>query len=284
MRKEPLGKTKRIEKTPTCEKVKFIMEKMTIGEIEQKLLIERSHDDAFIQFLKKDERKGVQKVLAKWEKLCAKEELLQKKFVEMTSFEREIRKQGFQLIAGIDEAGRGPLAGPVVAAAVILPEEFYLPGIDDSKKLSEQSREEYFAYIQSEAIAVGVGIIDAQEIDSINILEAAKKAMLNAVSQLTVSPDYLLVDAVKLETPYPAEALIKGDARSVTIAAASIIAKVTRDRLMKEIDKEYPHYGFASNMGYGTAAHLDALRTYGVTPYHRRSFSPVKEYDRTIVE
>lgn len=284
MRKEPLGKTKRIEKTPTCEKVKFIMEKMTIGEIEQKLLIERSHDDAFIQFLKKDERKGVQKILVKWEKLCAKEELLQKKFVEMTSFERDIRKQGFQLIAGIDEAGRGPLAGPVVAAAVILPEEFYLPGIDDSKKLSEQSREEYFAYIQSEAIAVGVGIIDAQEIDSINILEAAKKAMLNAVSQLTVSPDYLLVDAVKLETPYPAEALIKGDARSVTIAAASIIAKVTRDRLMKEIDKEYPHYGFASNMGYGTAAHLDALRTYGVTPYHRRSFSPVKEYDRTIVE
>ncbi|MCM3587167.1 ribonuclease HII [Mesobacillus maritimus] len=260
------------------------MEKMTIGEIEQKLLIERSRDDAFIQFLKKDERKGVQKVLAKWEKLCAKEELLQKKFVEMTSFEREIRKQGFQLIAGIDEAGRGPLAGPVVAAAVILPEEFYLPGIDDSKKLSEQSREEYFAYIQSEAIAVGVGIIDAQEIDSINILEAAKKAMLNAVSELTVSPDYLLVDAVKLETPYPAEALIKGDARSVTIAAASIIAKVTRDRLMKEIDKEYPHYGFASNMGYGTAVHLDALRNYGVTPYHRKSFSPVKEYDRTIVE
>lgn len=277
-------KTKRIEKTPTCEKVKFMMEKMTIGEIEQKLLIERSRDDAFIQFLKKDERKGVQKVLAKWEKLCAKEELLQKKFVEMTSFEREIRKQGFQLIAGIDEAGRGPLAGPVVAAAVILPEEFYLPGIDDSKKLSEQSREEYFAYIQSEAIAVGVGIIDAQEIDSINILEAAKKAMLNAVSELTVSPDYLLVDAVKLETPYPAEALIKGDARSVTIAAASIIAKVTRDRLMKEIDKEYPHYGFASNMGYGTAVHLDALRNYGVTPYHRKSFSPVKEYDRTIVE
>jgi len=277
-------KTKRIEKTPTCEKVKFMMEKMTIGEIEQKLLIERSRDDAFIQLLKKDERKGVQKVLAKWEKLCAKEELLQKKFVEMTSFEREIRKQGFQLIAGIDEAGRGPLAGPVVAAAVILPEEFYLPGIDDSKKLSEQSREEYFAYIQSEAIAVGVGIIDAQEIDSINILEAAKKAMLNAVSELTVSPDYLLVDAVKLETPYPAEALIKGDARSVTIAAASIIAKVTRDRLMKEIDKEYPHYGFASNMGYGTAVHLDALRNYGVTPYHRKSFSPVKEYDRTIVE
>lgn len=178
----------------------------------------------------------------------------------------------------ISEIRRGPLAGPVVAAAVILPEDFYLPGIDDSKKLTEHKREEYFDRIKMDAIAVGVGIIDAPEIDRINILEAAKKAMLAAVIQLDPNPDYLLIDAVKLGTPYPSESLIKGDARSITIAAASIIAKVTRDRLMKEISHKHPEYGFSSNMGYGTAEHLDALKQHGVTPFHRKTFAPVKEY------
>lgn len=254
------------------------MKKMTIQEIEQQLLVESEDKKKLVQTLRLDERKGVQRILDKWERLQEKEQLLHKKFLEMTSFEEDLRQQGFQFIAGIDEAGRGPLAGPVVAAAVILPKDFYLPGIDDSKKLTEQKREDYYERIKMEAISVGVGIIDAAEIDRINILEAAKKAMLEAVTQLAPKPDYLLVDAVKLETPYPSDSLIKGDARSITIASASIIAKVTRDRMMKEISRKYPDYGFSSNMGYGTAAHLEAIKRYGVTPYHRKSFAPVKDY------
>jgi len=255
------------------------MKKMTIQEIEQQLFVYAGKEkDTLIQTLRMDERKGVQKILDSWERLQEKQQFLHEKFVEMTSFEENLRQQGFQFIAGIDEAGRGPLAGPVVAAAVILPEDFYLPGIDDSKKLTEHKREEYFDRIKMDAIAVGVGIIDAPEIDRINILEAAKKAMLAAVIQLDPNPDYLLIDAVKLGTPYPSESLIKGDARSITIAAASIIAKVTRDRLMKEISHKHPEYGFSSNMGYGTAEHLDALKQHGVTPFHRKTFAPVKEY------
>jgi len=252
---------------------------MTIQEIEQQLFVYAGKEkDTLIQTLRMDERKGVQKILDRWERLQEKQQFLHEKFVEMTSFEENLRQQGFRFIAGIDEAGRGPLAGPVVAAAVILPEDFYLPGIDDSKKLTEHKREEYFDRIKMDAIAVGVGIIDAPEIDRINILEAAKKAMLAAVIQLDPNPDYLLIDAVKLGTPYPSESLIKGDARSITIAAASIIAKVTRDRLMKEISHKHPEYGFSSNMGYGTAEHLDALKQHGVTPFHRKTFAPVKEY------
>jgi ribonuclease HII len=254
------------------------MKKMTIQEIEQQLFGHGEDSQKLVQTLRKDERKGVQRILDKWERLREKEQFLHKKFLEMTSFEEALRHQGFQYIAGIDEAGRGPLAGPVVAAAVILPKDFYLPGIDDSKKLTEQKREDYFERIKMEAISFGVGIIGAAEIDTINILEAAKKAMLEAVTLLAPNPDYLLIDAVKLETPYPSESLIKGDARSITIAAASIIAKVTRDRMMKEISREYPEYGFSSNMGYGTAEHLEAIKRYGVTPYHRKSFAPVKDY------
>jgi ribonuclease HII len=253
------------------------MKNLTIEEIEKKLFLEAEADAKFIELLKKDGRKGVHRVLKKWLKEQEKEQMLLEKFKEMTFFERKLRAQGFQQIAGIDEAGRGPLAGPVVAAAVILPDNFNLPGIDDSKKLSEQKREEFFRVIEKEATAIGVGIIGAEEIDSINILQAAKKAMLTALTELSVQPDYLLIDAVRLETPYPAEALIKGDARSVTIAAASIIAKVTRDRLMKEISERYPAYGFASNMGYGTSEHLEALNRYGATPYHRKSFAPVRD-------
>lgn len=254
------------------------MKNLTIEEIEKKLFLSTEADEKFVELLKKDGRKGVHRVLKKWLKEQEKKQALLDKFTEMTSFERKIRSQGFQNIAGIDEAGRGPLAGPVVAAAVVLPESFILPGIDDSKKLNEQKREEYFKIIKDEATAIGVGIINAEEIDSINILEASKKAMLTALTDLSVQPDYLLIDAIRLETPYPAEALIKGDARSVTIAAASIIAKVTRDRLMKEIGSRHPEYRFASNMGYGTTEHLEALKKYGATPYHRKSFAPVKEY------
>ncbi|KKK39585.1 ribonuclease H [Mesobacillus campisalis] len=251
------------------------MNKMPIAKIQQ-LLFSHEADDALIDSLEKDERAGVRRLLEKWKKQQQKEQELLKKFIEMTQFERKLRSQGYKSIAGIDEVGRGPLAGPVVAAAVILPEDFYLPGVDDSKKLNEQKREELFERIQQEAKAIGIGVIEAAEIDEINILEASKKAMLQAIVEIQSDPDYLLVDAVRLETPYPSESLIKGDARSISIAAASIVAKVTRDRMMKKLDGVYPQYGFASNMGYGTAAHLDALKKYGATPIHRMSFAPVK--------
>jgi ribonuclease HII len=256
-----------------------MMNKVPIAKIQQMLFSEEA-DETLIDSLKKDERAGVRRLLEKWQKQQQKEQELLEKFTKMTLFERKLRSQGFKYIAGIDEVGRGPLAGPVVAAAVILPEDFYLPGVDDSKKLNEQKREEYFAKIQEEAIAIGVGVIEAAEIDAINILEASKKAMLQAVVEMPSTPDYLLIDAVSLETPYPSESLIKGDARSISIAAASIVAKVTRDSMMRKLDKVYPHYGFATNMGYGTAAHLAALKQYGAAPIHRTSFAPIRSISR----
>jgi ribonuclease HII len=253
------------------------MEKLTIAEVEQKLFKNDDVKEDFLDYLKNDERKGVQRMLLKWEKQEQLKKQLHDQFISMTSFERKYRAEGFQFIAGIDEAGRGPLAGPVVAGAVILPEDFYLPGLNDSKKLNELKRDEYFEAINSQALAVGVGIVSAADIDEINILQASKKAMLAAISQLKTSPDFLLIDAVKLDTPYPFEALIKGDSRSISIAAASIVAKVTRDRLMKEISLEFPQYGFQANMGYGTAEHLKAIQEHGVTPHHRKTFAPVRE-------
>lgn len=254
------------------------MEKHTIGEIEQQLFGKEEVTKEFLQALKKDSRKGVQKLALKWERQEEQKKQVHEQFVNMTSFEKKCRSEGFLKIAGIDEAGRGPLAGPVVAGAVILPENFYLPGLNDSKKLSETKRNAYFEIIMAEALAVGVGIISAAEIDEINILQASKKAMLSAVNQLRVSPDFLLIDAVKLDTPYPFDALIKGDSRSISIAAASIIAKVTRDRLMKELSLEYPQYGFAANMGYGTSEHLKAIKEHGVISHHRKTFAPVREW------
>ncbi|MFE8699057.1 ribonuclease HII [Cytobacillus sp. FJAT-54145] len=253
------------------------MNKLTISQISDKLLLLEDLNHPFLKELKSDERKGVQQLLQKWLNNYEKTKLVQEKFVEMTYFENKYRKEGFKSIAGIDEVGRGPLAGPVVAAAVILPETFYLPGIDDSKKLTEQKREEFFSQIQEQAEAINVGVVDAGDIDTINIYEATKKAMLLSIQGLSVTPDFLLIDAMKLETPFASESIIKGDARSISISAASIIAKVTRDRMMKQIDLEYPQYGFARNMGYGTSEHLTAIQKFGVTPYHRRSFAPVRE-------
>lgn len=253
------------------------MAKLTIRQIEEKMKTIELEDDPFLQSIKQDDRKGVQQLLAKWHSCQLLQKKIYEKHKEMTRYECQYRSQGFQLIAGIDEVGRGPLAGPVVAAAVILPENFYLPGLDDSKKVPEQKRAEYYEIINAEAEAVSVGIIESDEIDRINIFEATKKAMLSAIEGLNPKPDFLLVDAVKLLTPYPMEAIIKGDGKSVTIAAASIIAKVTRDRMMAEIGKEFPQYGFGKNMGYGTKEHLEAITLHGITPYHRKSFAPIKD-------
>ena len=192
---------------------------------------------------------------------------------EMMNYEKELYEKGIEYIAGIDEAGRGPLCGPVVSAAVILKKGDYIEGVNDSKKLSEKKREKLFDEINERAVAIGIGIVDENTIDEINILEATRLAMKKAVENLQVKPEHVLVDAEKkvpIEVPYTP--IIKGDTLSVSIAAASIIAKVTRDRMLYEMDKKYPEYGFAKNKGYGTKAHVEAIKQYGLTEIHRKSF------------
>ena len=194
-------------------------------------------------------------------------------------FEKQARKEGFGTIAGVDEAGRGPLAGPVVSAAVILAPDFAVSGVNDSKTITPKRRTVLYDDIKREAIAVGVGIVGAEEIDRINILQAALRSMALAVSRLDPRPDYLLIDGTfQIPSPIPQRALPKGDARSVSIAAASIVAKVTRDRLMQQYHAEYPQYGFAQHKGYPTKAHKEAVRRFGCCPIHRRTFKGVKEY------
>jgi len=196
----------------------------------------------------------------------------------MLSYEQELYKKGIKLIAGTDEVGRGPLVGPVVAAAVILPENYFLEGIDDSKKLTEKKREKYFDIINKDAIAVGIGIVDAKTIDEINILEASRLAMKKAIESLKIKPEHILSDAMKLDNQdIPYTDIIHGDALSESIAAASIIAKVTRDRMMYELDKEHPEYGFAKHKGYPTKLHLENIKKYGVLDNYRFSYKPVRE-------
>ena len=191
-------------------------------------------------------------------------------------FEQEARRCGYRRIAGVDEAGRGPLAGPVVAAAVILPVRCRLIGVDDSKQLSVSERDRLYAAIMDRAVGVGVGSSTAEEIDRINILEATKLAMRRALGELVPAPDYVLIDAVSLTgVVMPVRPIIKGDALSLSIAAASIVAKVTRDRLMAQFHETYPQYNFLSHKGYGTAEHLARLAQYGPSPIHRRTFAPV---------
>lgn len=223
-----------------------------------------------------DERKGVQTAISQWQKAQQKLNQQHEKIRELQQIESELHEQGFQMIAGIDEVGRGPLAGPVVAAAIIMKKDSVIIGVNDSKQLSIAKRDELFEQICEDAIAVGIGIVDSETIDEINIYQATKVAMQQAIDQLSIQPDYLLIDAMTLNNGLPQEGLIKGDARSYSIACASIIAKVTRDRMMTEFAKTFPEYGFEKNAGYGTAEHLDGLKQYGVTPIHRRSFEPVK--------
>ena len=206
------------------------------------------------------------------------QEMLEAKYAELSAYEKEYSDKGYTAIAGIDEAGRGPLAGPVVAACCILDPDNPVYGLDDSKKLSEKKREALFPEIKEKALAYAVVAIDAQTIDEINILEATKKAMRQCVADISakITPDLLLIDAVKLEgVDQPVVPIIKGDAKSNSIAAASILAKVTRDHMMVEYDKAYPGYGFAKHKGYGTKDHYAAIREQGMSPIHRRSFLKV---------
>ena len=195
----------------------------------------------------------------------------------MLEYENALYEKGIELICGIDEVGRGPLLGPVVTAAVILPKGYYNSEIKDSKKLSEKKREKLYDIIMNDAISIGIGIVDEKEIDRINIYEATKVAMKMALDNLKIKPEYVLIDAMKLDIDIPSMSIIKGDAKSESIAAASIIAKVTRDRMIDEIDKEYPMYDLKNNKGYGTKKHIEALKKYGPCKYHRFSYSPVSE-------
>lgn len=243
-------------------------------EIEKNL--ETLNPEESIRFLNELQERGIrvdsfmQRVLKKMERM----EKESARYNHMLAYEREAMQQGASLIAGVDEAGRGPLAGAVVAAAVILSEEKPILGVNDSKQLSEKCREELFDVIVESSVAFAVGIVDEKTIDSINILNAAKKAMSQAILSLVPAPDHLLLDAVRLENiKLPQHAIIKGDTLSASIAAASIIAKVTRDRMMLEADKLYPAYGFAKHKGYGTKDHMEAIKKFGLCPIHRISFT-----------
>lgn len=194
-------------------------------------------------------------------------------------YEKRYYQKGFTLIAGVDEVGRGPLIGPVVAAAVILPVNYHLEGLTDSKKLSEKKRNYYFDIIKKDAISIGIGIIDNEKIDEVNIYEATKLAMKEAINNLNIRPEVVLTDAMKLDIDTINVPIIKGDMKSITIAAASVIAKVTRDRMMYELDRKYPYYDLKNNKGYPTRCHIEAINKYGIIKEHRRSYAPIKDMD-----
>lgn len=198
--------------------------------------------------------------------------------VDLYKYEKELWNDSINYIAGIDEVGRGPLIGPVVTACVILPKDFVLEGLNDSKKLTEKKREEYYDYIMEHAISVSIGMMDEKVIDEVNIYEATKLAMYQAVENSSIKPEHVLIDAMKLEDlEMPSTSIIKGDAKSISIAAASVIAKVTRDRMMIELDKKYPMYGFKSHKGYPTKKHVEAIEKYGLIDGYRKTFKPISE-------
>lgn len=195
----------------------------------------------------------------------------------LLKYEKELYKNNITLIAGVDEAGRGPLVGPVVAAAVILPKNYHLEGLNDSKQLSEKKREKFYEILMTEALSIGIGIVRASEIDELNILEASRKAMYIAINNLSITPEYILSDAMSLnDIDIPTRPIIHGDALSLSIAAASVIAKVTRDHIMYELDQKYPEYNYKKNKGYPTKEHLELIKKYGITKEYRMSYKPVK--------
>ena len=203
--------------------------------------------------------------------------------VDLYKYENELYANGLKYIGGVDEVGRGPLIGSVVAACVVLPRGFVLEGLTDSKKLSEKKRDEFYNIIKENAIAIGIGIVDEKKIDEINIYEATKVAMKEAIKNTNIKLEHVLIDAMPLDIDVDTTSIIKGDAKSISIAAASVIAKVTRDRMMYELDEKYPMYDLANNKGYGTKKHIEAIKEYGITNYHRLSFKPVSEYKDKFV-
>ncbi|MFV0556733.1 MAG: ribonuclease HII [Lactovum sp.] len=250
----------------------------TVKEIIEKIKNIDSLDlEDFSPFLS-DERKGVQKALLSKKKQLLADKKEEERLENLLVYERSLYEKDFHYIAGIDEVGRGPLAGPVVAAAVILPKNCKIKHLDDSKKIPKSKHLDIYEQIKEKALAIEIAICDEKIIDEINIYQASKKAMREAVLKLKVSADYLLVDAITLDLGIPELSLIKGDAKSMTIAAASVFAKVTRDNIMQEYDKIYPGYDFEHNSGYGTKKHLEGLEKLGITEIHRKTFSPISSY------
>ncbi|HFI0403387.1 TPA: ribonuclease HII [Streptococcus suis] len=248
----------------------------TIKEVTALLAQVDSLDSPVWSGLSQDDRAGVQAAIKKRQKELEKEAAEDARLEAMLSYEKDLYENGVELIAGIDEVGRGPLAGPVVAAAVILPKGCKIRYLNDSKKIPKSKHESIYQEVMERALAVGVGVKNAAVIDQVNIYEATKLAMLEALEQLSQDPEHLLIDAMKLDTSIPQTSIIKGDANSLSIAAASIVAKVTRDKMMADYDKEFSGYGFAKNAGYGTAEHLEGLNKLGITPIHRKTFEPIK--------
>jgi len=205
---------------------------------------------------------------------------------DLYKYEHELNEQGINIIGGVDEVGRGPLIGSVVAACVVLPKDFQLEGLTDSKKLTEKKRDKFYEIIMENALSIGIGMADEKEIDELNIYQATKKAMTEAIDKANknIKIEHILIDAMPLELDIPTTSIIKGDSKSISIAAASVIAKVTRDRMMYELDKTYPMYDLANNKGYGTKKHLKAIEDYGITKYHRLTYSPVTKYKDKKIE
>ncbi|EFV99383.1 ribonuclease HII [Streptococcus australis] len=248
----------------------------TIKEIKECLTTIDRLDHPLFEELIADGRAGVQAAISKRKRELQKQVEEDLRLEKMLTYEKELYAQGIQLIAGVDEVGRGPLAGPVVAAAVILPENCKILGLNDSKKIPKSKHQAIYQAVLDQALSVGIGVKDNQVIDQVNIYEATKLAMLEAIQELDQQPQHLLIDAMKLDVPISQTSIIKGDANSLSIAAASIVAKVTRDQMMAAYDQEYPGYDFGQNAGYGTTKHLEGLEKHGVTPIHRRSFEPIK--------
>ena len=227
--------------------------------------------------LKADERSGVQKLLAAYYKRLEKAAQEKERFTKMLSYEKKYYAQGIQYVAGVDEAGRGPLAGPLVIAAVILPQDVFISGLNDSKQLSAAKRDKLYDEVLAQAVAIEVNIVSVSNIDKYNIYTATQRGMAEVLEHLPVRPQVALIDAMPVEGKgMETVSIIHGDALSASIAAASIIAKVTRDRIMERMDVLYPAYGFASNKGYGSGAHMQAIAEFGATKWHRRSYEPVK--------
>lgn len=252
----------------------------TIKEIKEELVTILDLADPRLTEIEEDSRSGVQSALKKRRRELQSLLDEDKRLEQMLRYERLAYQQGYQIIAGIDEVGRGPLAGPVVAAAVILPINCKIPFLNDSKKIPKKKHQEIYQQVLDKAVAVGIGIKNQDIIDQVNIYQATKLAMMEALSQLTPQPDMLLIDAMKLDVEIPQESIIKGDANSLSIAAASIVAKVTRDKMMADYDLQFPGYDFAKNAGYGTKSHLEGLEKFGVTPIHRKTFEPIKSMMR----
>lgn len=249
--------------------------KMKISEVKE--LLAEYPSNAQLEELRKDERSGVQKLLAAYDKRLAKEAAEKERFYQMLAYERKLYNQGAEYIAGVDEAGRGPLAGPLVIAAVILPQEVFISGLNDSKQLTAAKREKLYDEVLAKAVAVEVNIVSVSNIDTYNIYSATQRGMTEVLEHLSIKPDIALIDAMPVKANnMETVSIIHGDALSASIAAASIIAKVTRDRIMERLDVVYPAYGFAGNKGYGSSAHMQAIAELGATRWHRRSYEPVK--------